>query len=65
MTSSDKLLAWIETRGPHEFEAGFVSSATTSQRAPATHRFGSPQEAEEWVKREAEALRVPVEWTDR
>ena len=66
MTSSDsdKLLAWIEPRGPHEFAAVFVSSAMASRRAPATHRFGSPDAAREWVEREAAALNVPVEWTD-
>ena len=63
MTFSDKLLAWIESRGPHEFTAAFVSSAMASRRAPATHRFESPDEAREWVNREAEALGVLVEWT--
>jgi hypothetical protein len=63
MTSSDKLLAWIRPHG-HGFEAAFVSSAMASRRAPATHRFGSPDEARDWVNREAEALCVPVEWTD-
>jgi hypothetical protein len=64
MTSSDKFLAWIEPRGPHEFTAVFVSSAMASRRAPATHHFGSPDEARAWVNREAEAIGVPVEWTD-
>ncbi len=59
------LLAWIETRGPDEFAAAFVSKATASERPPVIRRCRSPEEAREWVKREAEALGVPVEWTDR
>ena len=62
MTSNDKFLAWIKSHGPGEFTAVFVSSAVASRRAPATHRFGSPDEARDWVNREAEAIGVPVEW---
>jgi hypothetical protein len=66
MTSNDsgKLIAWIEPHGPYKFTAVFVSSAMASRRAPATNHFGSPDEAREWVEREAAALDVPVEWTD-
>lgn len=60
----DQLLAWIEPLGPHEFTAAFVSKAMASRRAPATQRFGSPDEAREWIKREAEALGVSVQWID-
>jgi hypothetical protein len=63
-SDSDKLLAWIEPRGPHEFAAVFVSSAMASRRAPATNHFSSAGEAKEWVEREAAVLDVPVEWTD-
>ena len=63
---TSKLLAWIEPRnGDREYTAAFVSFLTVSQRAPATRRCGSVDEARQWVEREAAAFGVPVEWTDR
>lgn len=65
MSSSSRLLAWIEPGSGQEFEAAFVSAAMASRRRPATRRCASPDEARQWVEGEAAALGVPVEWTDQ
>ena len=64
MTTS-KLVAWIEPCGASEFSGKFVSEETAAQRAPASCSCASRDEAKQWVEREADALGVPLEWTDR
>ena len=64
MTTS-KLVAWIEPRRSGEFSGKFVSEETAAHRAPASCSCASRDEAKQWVEREANALGVSVEWTDR
>jgi hypothetical protein len=64
MPNSAKLLAWIEPCADDEFRAAFVASAAP-ERAPATRRCGSPDEARQWIADEAAALGAPVEWIER
>jgi hypothetical protein len=61
MSSDERLLAWIERR-EGVCLASFVAKSTARQRAPATRRFASQDEARQWVTNEAEAVRAPVEW---
>jgi hypothetical protein len=61
MALDERLLGWIE---PLEggYLAAFVAKSEVTRRAPATQRFRSTDEARQWVLREAEAVRAPVEW---
>jgi len=56
-----RLLAWIESRGT-ECQASFVAESAAKLRTPAMRRFGSPDEARQWVMKEADAVRAPVKW---
>ena len=62
MSRSNKLLAWIEPRGDHEYLAAFVGAPAASQRAPAVQLCSSRDDARHWVDGEAAALDVTVEW---
>jgi hypothetical protein len=56
------LHAWITPTDSHEFVAAFVGSDAARQRAPATQLCASPTEAEQWIKAQADALGLPVDW---
>jgi hypothetical protein len=62
MPLSSKLLAWVEPKDRDGFLAAFVSVPTATKRRPATQRCASPEEARQWVEREAAALGLPVSW---
>ena len=61
MPQRGKLLAWIEPQNDDEFQAAFVGGAAT-QRAPAMQLCASPEEARQWVEREAAEFGLPVQW---
>jgi hypothetical protein len=65
MPTGEKFLAWVKPRNGEGFVASFVAASTVSRRAPATHGFTSPDEAKDWVERQASELGVPVEWGDQ
>jgi hypothetical protein len=58
------LLAWITQSAQERFVAAFVGAGAVHQRAPATELCSTRAEAEQWVKNEAAALDVPIEWVD-
>lgn len=65
------LLAWIDRCGTAEFVGAFVGEGAVSGaipdfpgRAPATRQCHSPDEARQWIEREAEAFGVPIKWVD-
>ena len=71
MTLSGNLLAWIEPRSAGEFVGAFVGEGATPDkrrqypgRAPATHRFSSPDAARQWIEEQAAALDLPIKWLD-
>ena len=61
MPSDERLLGWIESRAGG-YLAAFVAKPEAKRRAPATRQFGSPDEARQWVMKEAHAVGAPVEW---
>jgi len=61
MPSDERLLGWIESR-EDGYLAAFVAKPEAKRRAPATRQFGSPDEARQWVMKEAHAVGAPVEW---
>jgi hypothetical protein len=61
MLSDERLLGWIESR-EGGYLAAFVASSEARRRAPATQQFRSPDEARQWVMKEAAAVGAPVEW---
>ena len=65
MSTSSKLLAWIEPSDGREYLAAFVASATASRREPAAYSCASPFEAHRWVEVQAAEFGVPVEWIDQ
>jgi hypothetical protein len=65
MPTGERFLAWVKPRNGAGFEASFVAAGTASRRAPATHGFTSPDEAKDWIERQASELGVPVEWVDQ
>lgn len=71
MQPGDSLLAWIERYGTSEFVGAFVGEGAAPGaipdfpgRAPAMRRCVSPDEAREWIEREAAAFGVPVKWVN-
>jgi hypothetical protein len=58
------LLAWITQSAQERFVAAFVGAGAVHQRAPATQLCSTRDEAEQWVKDEAAALDVSIEWVD-
>jgi hypothetical protein len=62
MPQSGKLFAWIEPQSDDVFLAAFVGAPAASTRRPATQVCASPDEARQWVERQATALGIPVEW---
>jgi hypothetical protein len=64
MPLSGKLLAWVEPQSDDEFLAAFVGAPAASTRRPATQVCSSPDEARQWVERQATALGIPVEWVN-
>ena len=62
--SGSRLMAWIDQADGDEFAAAYVGSRA-QERLPAVKVCGSPEEAREWVRTEAETLGVAVEWVPR
>jgi len=60
MPKRDKVLAWLEPRSCGCL-AAFVGGGAPD-RQPAARIFPTPEDARDWVEREAAALRAPVEW---
>jgi hypothetical protein len=58
------LLAWITQSAQERFVAAFVGAEALHERAPATQLCSTRDEAEQWVKDEAAALDVSIEWVD-
>jgi hypothetical protein len=50
-----KLLTWIEPHGDNDFVVAFVGGGAR-KRKPATRRFKSREECQQWVEREAERI---------
>jgi len=61
MPSDERLLAWIEPHGG-DCLVSFVAEPEAKRRAPAMRQCASQDEARQWVMREADAVRAPVEW---
>lgn len=65
MPQRSKLLAWVEPQSGNEFLAAFVGAPVATKRRPATQLCASPEEAQQWIEREASALGLPVEWVSQ
>ena len=59
-----KILAWVEPQGDLHV-AAFVAMPVARLRRPAKRTCASPQDAREWVEREADSVGLPVEWVEQ
>lgn len=57
--SNESLIAWT-SKDDGDVLAAFV--APNTERQPAMRRCANEDEARAWVKKEADALGLPVEW---
>lgn len=65
MSSSDRLLAWIEPGDAQNYVlASFIAAPTVMRRAPARYRARSHDEARKWIETQAAELGVPLEWVE-
>jgi hypothetical protein len=72
MTPDGKLLASIEPLGAEEFVAAFVGEVAapgapthTAGRAPGTQLCSFPEDARQWVEKQAAAFDLPIKWVSR